>query len=96
VTLNGSIAGAGMLHVSYVPDQHILKSGSFESYLRAIGAVEWSSPEAAAVAILHDLNNELVARWVQVTLGSDAYRVTIEDRQPRWDNREMLSRLGRP
>ena len=48
--------------------------------------------------IEYDLNNELIPRWVQVTvLGTSAdmaHRVTLEDRQPRWDNAALLSRMS--
>ena len=53
--------------------------------------------------ILDDVNNEVVPRWVQVTVtapgdraaGVDGHGVMLEDRQPRWDNPALLSRLER-
>jgi 7-cyano-7-deazaguanine reductase len=97
VSLNGSVESLGRLSVSYVPDRRVLTPDSFRSYLALIAAAGWSHPEAAAIAILHDLNNELVARWVQVSLvrgeGIACHRVTVEDRQPKWDNPGLLSRL---
>ncbi|MCH8835488.1 MAG: hypothetical protein IH925_06035, partial [Proteobacteria bacterium] len=53
--------------------------------------------------ILDDINNEVVARWVQVALsvpngalpGVGNHGVMLEDRQPKWDNAALLSRLRR-
>jgi 7-cyano-7-deazaguanine reductase len=48
--------------------------------------------------VLDDLNNELVPRWVELTVERDAplpHRVVIEDRQPNWDNPQLMARLRR-
>ena len=51
--------------------------------------------------ILNDVNNELVTRWLQLSIsapnqvhhGIDRHEVMLEDRQPNWDNVGLLSRL---
>ncbi len=89
--------------VRYVPDKLIIDPVAFGRYLGALGALPWESLETVAVTILDDINNEIVARWVQVALsapngahpGLDNHGVMLEDRQPKWDNPALLSRLRR-
>jgi hypothetical protein len=89
------------LCLRFVPDRLILAGDAVEAYLAALGDESWGSLEDLATAALEDLNNELVARWVHLTLGiehgsrqhHEAHRVTLEDRQPGWDNPELLARL---
>ncbi len=86
----------------YVPDRLILEPPTFGRYLNAMGAFEWPSLEEAAATLLNDVSNELVARWVQVSIsappgvhpGIDSHDVLLEDRQPNWDNSGLLARLG--
>ncbi len=105
-TLEGHITQAGgpkrtTVDVRYVPDKRILDPATFGRYLEALGTVGWASLEEVAVTILDDINNEVVARWVQVTVsapngahpGVDNHGVVLEDRQPKWDNPALLSRL---
>ncbi len=90
------------LILRYVPDRLILDPPSFGRYLDALGSLQWQSLEAAAAAVLNDISNELVARWVQVAVsappglyhGIDKHDVLLEDRQPNWDNAGLLARLG--
>lgn len=106
VSLSGRVAnaaadGAARVAVRYVPDKWILDPASFRAYLANLETLELDSLEAVGVAILDDLNNEVVPRWVQVSVsaaGGDAearesHGVLLEDRQPRWDNPALLSRL---
>ncbi len=89
------------LGLRYVPDRLILAGAAVEAYLGALGGASWSSLEAIAGAALEDLNNELVARWVHLTLCVEhgagtrhqSHRVTFEDHQPGWDNPGLLARL---
>ncbi|MCZ6466802.1 MAG: hypothetical protein O6829_05960, partial [Alphaproteobacteria bacterium] len=89
--------------VRYVPDKLIIDPAAFGRYLGALGTLPWESLETVAVTILDDINNEIVARWVQVALsapngahpGLDNHGVMLEDRQPKWDNPALLSRLRR-
>lgn len=84
----------------YVPDKLILDPSSLAIYLKELSVLQWSGLEETALAILDDVNNEVVARWAQVTLfakgGGDggSYSVMVEDRQPKWDNKDLLSRLN--
>lgn len=106
--LEGHIAPAGRAQrttvgVRYVPDKLIIDPAAFGRYLEALATQPWESLETVAVTILDDINNEVVARWVQVGLsapngalpGVDSHGVVLEDRQPKWDNAALLSRLRR-
>ena len=89
--------------LSYVPDKVVLDAAAFGRYLEALTRGGWTSLEPLAVAVLDDVNNEAVPRWVQVVVsgpdalhpGVEKHSVVVEDRQPRWDNAPLLSRLGR-
>ena len=89
------------VRIHYVPDRLIVEPAAFGRYLEMLGAAEWDSLEALATALLGDLSNELVARWIRVAAtspegahpGVARHEVTIEDRQPGWDNKDLLSRL---
>lgn len=98
-------SGRGQISVSlkYVPHRMVLEPASFGNYLETLGSTAWPSLEEVAVAILEDINNEVVARWVQASIaasdvehpGIDSHGVMLEDRQPKWDNPALLSRLRR-
>lgn len=96
--------GHGMptrIKVKYVPDRLIVEPAAFGRYLETLTGIEWGSLEELATTILGDFNNELVARWIRVEAiapeeaypGVGTHEVTIEDRQPDWDNQALLSRL---
>ena len=89
------------IHLRYVPDKTILTPASFGRYLDTLGTMAWETLEERAAAVLNDVNNELIARWLQVSIsapdqvhhGIDRHEVLLEDRQPHWDNAGLLSRL---
>jgi len=107
VTLSGHLPNGGgarqLVAVRYVPDKLILKARSFGIYLEALGKLEWETPEDLAVTVLTDINNEVVTRWIEVSVNVpelqhhavETHGVTIEDRQPGWDNPALLNRLER-
>ena len=107
VTLSGHLPGGGgarqLVNVRYVPDKLILQARSFGAYLEALAETSWNNPEDLAVTVLTDINNEVIARWVQVSINVpelqhhavDTHAVLIEDRQPGWDNPALLGRLER-
>ncbi len=92
---------AARVKIHYVPDRLIVEPAAFGRYLEALTTIEWQSLEELATAILSDFNNELVARWVRVQVmvpegaypGVGSHEVMVEDRQPKWDNEALLSRL---
>lgn len=87
-------AGGGGVSVVYVPDRLILTGQSVAAYLAALPP-NWSV-EALALAVLDDLNNELVPRWARVTIRRDQPLrcwAAAEDRQPGWDNPTLPAML---
>ena len=92
---------AARVNIHYVPDRLIVEPAAFGRYLEALTTIEWQSLEELATAISSDFNNELVARWVRVQVmvpegaypGVGSHEVMVEDRQPKWDNEALLSRL---
>lgn len=95
-------ASEAALCLRYVPDRLILAGDAVEAYLAALGDQRWGSLEELAATAFDDLNNELVARWLHLSLSVErgaanhhqAHRVTLEDRQPGWDNPDLLARLA--
>jgi hypothetical protein len=87
--------------VRYVPDRHILNAAAFGRYLAAVAAAPWSSFEEIGVAVLADMSDQLVPRWIQVSVvaptssapGITRHDVVLEDRQPAWNNAALLARL---
>lgn len=112
VTLSGSLAIEAVskkvaLKIRYVPDKSVLERTAFEGYLRVLEETAWSNLEDLAAAVLDDMNNEIITRWIQIELTTEGtapkadggemefgdYTVLIEDRQPKWDNAVLLSRI---
>jgi NADPH-dependent 7-cyano-7-deazaguanine reductase QueF len=89
--------GEGTLTLRYVPDRLIVTAESLAAYGQALAADGWSSPEGVVVTALDDLANELVPRWLHITLsvpaGAVAHAVVAEERQPGWNNTGLLARL---
>lgn len=79
------------VELRYVPDRVILAPRALDAYLAALPP---DSLEALVATVLADLNNELVPRWVAVALADGQHRVIAEDRQPNWDNPELLAHLA--
>ena len=98
VRWDGTLTCGTRLVVDYVPDRLVLAPTAVAALLAVLDAGPWPALESLVVAVLDDLNNELVPRWVQVTAhrrqGTIRHHVTAEDRQPDWDNPGLLARLG--
>ncbi|SDE32890.1 hypothetical protein [Rhodospira trueperi] len=92
------VVGAGALSatVDYVPDRVVLVPASLTRYLTGLEGLPWPGPEALGAAILDDINNEAVPRWLRVTVSTRSgpadsdeavalwHAVVLEDRQPHW------------
>ncbi len=89
------------VRVRYIPDRQLLSIQSLETYLAALAEEAFRSLEAVATVVLDDINNEIVPRWAQITMSTipqdsatvPGHEVIVEDRQPNWDNPELLSRF---
>ncbi len=100
-SINASVTGSVVqFRVSYVPDQLILVPTSLNDYLEKTGALQWPSLEEFAVTVLNDINDELIARWIEVSFTAEAdgrhHEVMLEERQPQWQDQGILSRLPLP
>jgi hypothetical protein len=92
---------ACQVNIRYVPDKLIILHDSFAMYLGALGGTDWTNLEEAATAVLEDLGNELVARWIQITAFTESedapstrgHQVVLVDKQPQWKYAELLARL---
>lgn len=100
VTLDGLLPGGGAVAVRYVPDRSILTADALAEYLKAAstGATD-AVPEALTGMILGDLGNELLPRWLRVSLtpaprSGLRHVIVMEERQPHWDNPALLARLA--
>lgn len=101
ISLAASFAGPDgtVLHleVRYVPDRVIIRPDCLKPYLDRLSA-GGGGKEDLALAVLDDLNNEVVPRWIEVTISADsdgtAHRVVMQDRQPQWDNPALLERIS--
>jgi NADPH-dependent 7-cyano-7-deazaguanine reductase QueF len=63
-----------IVHLRYVPDKAVVDEVSFRRYLNALAKTDWQTFEELAALILHDFNNEIVARWTQVTVSIRPHR----------------------
>lgn len=80
--------------IRYVPDKHLVQLGDLEEYFASLFATPNPLLETLAGTLLDDFNNELIPRWIQITLShTNHHRVTLEDRQPNWDNPYLINRL---
>ena len=99
VTLTGRIRAADEsceVELRYVPDRLVLETQAFENYLAAMSQEPWDNLEHAAVTLLDDIHDQLIARWIQLSVtGGQGHSILLEDRQPKWENPQLLQRLRR-
>ena len=103
-------SGKGELVLRYVPDRYILKPGTFETILHETATqMDEASAHDPQIQltwqVMHRLNDDLIARWIQVLLRVPVasaspeektmdIAVLFEDRQPRWKNPALLANLN--
>lgn len=106
VTIGGEFAVStpnlsAAIEIRYIPDRDVINETAFHAYLAVLADQQWESLEEVATTILGDLSNQLVPRWMQVSIEQileagqqrTSHAVFLEDRQPNWDNPSLLSRL---
>ena len=103
IAINAPATPERAIRIRYVPDKLLLLPNAFDTYLAALTASGDTPAEEMALAIIEDINNEVVPRWIQVQIENNAngaeptsstYQVVIEDRQPNWDNPQIIARLS--
>ena len=82
----------GELSLMYVPDRFTIDQQALSEYVAIVDGMNLPT-ELKAITILEDLVNELVCRWIRVSLNLGGKTVVLEDRQPGWRNDELLARL---
>ncbi len=108
VVLEGTVRPRGapaalFLTLRYVPDRVVADAGAWTNYLALLGRQAWPTLESLTANMLSDVNNEIVPRWLSIVVedrapGADtgkAHRVIMEDRQPKWENADLLLRVPR-
>lgn len=100
VTLKGSDQNRAIeVSFRYIPDKVILDTNGFTPYLQAV-LDSAATLEEAGTTLLDDMNNELVARWLQVNLSQQKpdrseHLVVLEDHQPHWNNPHLKDRFAK-
>ena len=88
------------INLCYIPDKLIISEKAFNIYLSSLKITKDIPIETIAHIILDDLNNELVAKWIQIIISADinkqgsSHKILLEDRQPRWNNIDLLNRIS--
>jgi len=108
VTLRGSLRLSSApspvrIRLAYVPDKLVLERDCFERYLAKLAAQDWVGLEEAMTALVGDIANEIVPFWLHLTAATkmkadddaDSHTITTEERQPDWDNPDLLARFDR-
>lgn len=103
IAIDAAASSGRAVRLRYVPDKFLLRPEAFDAYLSTLTTASDVAAEELALAIIEDINNEVVPRWVQVRIenltndqepNSSTYRVIIEDRQPNWDNPQITARAS--
>ncbi|VAX02455.1 hypothetical protein MNBD_ALPHA03-498 [hydrothermal vent metagenome] len=83
----------------YIPDKLILDHDGLADYLRQMLAHKTTKAEKLGHDILEDVTNHIIPKWIEVNLVDEENNqgqniwVTIEGRQPNWENDALLKRL---
>lgn len=85
------------VRLRYVPASAILDANAWQEYLSCVGNLSWASIEELTAIIVADANDQLVPRWIEVSItairdGTEHW-VIMDDKQPGWDNEDILARL---
>ena len=94
VTLTGKLESSHQsIRLRYVPDKLLIDGAAFTAYLAFLDGDGAVAPEHVALTLLDEMNNEIVPRWVQIAVTGGSETVIVEDRQPNWENSDILDRL---
>jgi len=94
VTLTGKLESSHQsIRLRYVPDKLLIDGAAFTAHLAFLDGDGAVAPEHVALTLLDEMNNEIVPRWVQIAVTGGSETVIVEDRQPNWENSDILDRL---
>lgn len=96
--LSESVNGRLTVSITYVPDKLLLPPTAFTKYLAKTSEHLVEPLEACAHMLLEDFNNEVVPRWVRISLvqareSAPGRHVILVDQQPRWSNTDLISNV---
>lgn len=83
----------------YAPDKLLIDHEGLAGYLEQIVAHNPKKAEILAHDILEDVMNQIIPKWIEVNLRQNPNKfgqnilITIEDRQPGWEEDALLKRL---
>ena len=84
------------IHIRYVPDRLICDVPRMTPYFSALDGQDWAGIEELANFITDDFSNELIPRWISVSLSllidGVAHSTHVMDRQPLWNNPALMQR----
>ena len=81
------------IRIMYIPDRLVLPGKCLQAYFNAVSTSDCEAQEALAVQLLDDFNNEIAPRWVQIDITTPGAQITATDRQPGWENPNLLSTI---
>lgn len=65
----------------FVPDKLIAEHQSLRDNILGLINQQWETPEKLSLAIVEQVNNELIPKWLEVTYHKDGISVKVEDQQ---------------
>ncbi|WP_339860544.1 hypothetical protein [Paremcibacter congregatus] len=87
--------------IRYIPDKLLLDPENMPAYLEKILSQTDVTVDLLAPEIIEDLMDQVIPKWIEVTLEqapdqqNQKIIVTVEDRQPNWQDDSLLLRLPR-
>lgn len=106
VVLWQTLTDGHSLRLRYIPDRCILPVPAWQAYGALLQTLPVTATEGLAATALSDLANQLVPRWLELTVsaprecgaphsdvGQSGHRVRLEETQPGWRNPPLLARL---
>lgn len=76
-----------------VPDRQILACDGLDGYLDIVATEAGRGLEALTVTMFDDLNNQLIPRWLSLSLSDGSRTVCVQDGQPNWRNEALLTAI---
>ena len=95
IELNYEQSDAPSIRLRYIPDHDLFEESAFNAYCQKI-IKSVKSFEDILPQLHHDINNEILPRFLQIIIKSaNGQLITLEDKQPGWQNTSFLERLER-
>lgn len=85
--------------IHFVPDSRIITIADFREYINFTSNLLVNGGQKLLLSLLDDFNDELVPKWIQITLeikdnnGIISESILIEDRQPGWNDPSITTRV---